>query len=193
MNQPVHAEVANFDMAVGSAESEPPACIRFGIPEIEDPHSVAIVLDAFAERHKLHCLAHVRLEQHVRTVQVMLGQQRAQFGIADVAAESRGRIAVAALAHIVSAELIVIGKLPRSFGGEQVAGRSRVRGHPECVQIAHAVVGAAGLDHSGLVLNQHRSRQLGPEPDRAARRNIQGQLAGGRCHHAGFFQFGCPA
>jgi hypothetical protein len=83
------------------------------------------------------------------------------------------------MAHIVTAKLIVIGKVTASADCQQVPRTARILGHPEAIEIAHSVISPSGLDHRRLITDEHRSAEWCPEPDRATAGyiNLHGSIA----------------
>src|SRR5579862_1374211 len=61
--QPVHTEIADYDVAERRAEPEPPPRVRRGVPEIENQLPVIPVLNPPPVRHQLNLVRHVGLEQ----------------------------------------------------------------------------------------------------------------------------------
>ena len=170
-------------MTERSPNPEPPPGIRRRIAKVEHHPPVAPILNALPVRRQPNLHRPIRFEQ--RRFQIVFGQQGPQHRIADVAPESRGRIRVSALAHVVPAQRVVFLELAR-------ANRIGAAGHPEAIQVAHAVVGTAALDHGRLVFDRHGTLQLAAKPDGAARGHVQSQHPRIGGHRTWFLRFHTP-
>ena len=114
-------------------------------------------------------------------MEIVLGEERAEDGVADVATEAGGGVVISAEADVVGFELVVVGEFAGAFDGEEIVRVAGVAGHPETIEIADAVVGASLLDGCGFVLNQERAFQFGLEPDGCAGGDIDVEAASGGC------------
>ena len=108
------------------------------------------------------------LTRRSRRAVVVARQQRAFAGATDIAPEAGGRIAVAALTDIVGLQGVVVGEGAASAMLQRRAAADLAR-HPEGVQVADPIVGAALGHRHGLVGDRDRADQFGLEPGRQTR------------------------
>lgn len=191
-SDPVNNKPAQPHVALRGTESEMAARVRRGVVEVEERTSIAVILDASAERDQLHGLPHIGLEQRFRAAKIILGQDGSLFRIPDVTAEARRSVGVAALSHIIGKKLVIVGEFPAAMRRKEVARRAGVIGHPKSVQVGDAIVRSARLDHLRLVFDHQRRSQFGPEPERASSGNVDVENPIAGFDFSRPFEFGSP-
>src|SRR6185312_16786623 len=103
------------------ADAEPAAGVWLRVGHLEDFFAVAPVLDEGAVGDEGDGLLTVRGDAEIgmlRDREIVLPEQRALDGIADIAAEARGGVAVAAKAHVVHAQRVVVREFTAARMGE---------------------------------------------------------------------------
>ena len=108
-------------------------------------------------------------EQIPRLPQIVLGPEGAGFGVADVAAEARRRVPVAADPDIIGLQIVIAGKCARPFLREHRSpAHAGVTRHPVGIEVADRIVGAALRHRQSIEFDRHRALELARVPERQA-------------------------
>ena len=158
------------------AESKPSLSVRLRIAEIHQPFSVNIVSHPMTVARQPDVIPMVRFQQ-MRLVGIFPKDGRTLCRVADgsliavVPAEARGRVMIAAVAHIVEPQGIAVQEHAAALlhPAEDIVGIFRVTGHPEAIQVAQPVGGFIATvlhHHTGIIFYRYAPLHLLLSPER---------------------------
>jgi len=173
-------------------KGEVAARVRIGIVHLEQFFAIPVILDQISAGNQLNPLRRVGGQQVFFVRQIILWQQWARVGGADVSPEARGCVGIAALADVVAKELVVVRKFSGAWDSKEIVHVPGIMGHPETIEITHAIVWSPGGYHSGLILNENWALQHRLKPNCRAAGDVDFHFSAADGNSAAVLQFRDP-